>query len=590
MTMTAFFIAGLILGCVLTFIATRRTEKAVRTEAAREGQVEITRLNERVSAVAGELTQCRAKLGDWEAKTATLLIEMDVIRGERAKFEERSTRVPVLELDLSGSQSKVASLLEEKTTLVAQLSERTNTLEYVTKQLIDAGTERQAGQEYLRSFRERFQEESNRVATLSEQALRLPALEEELSEKITENRELQTQVANRETRLAEALVTLDAERKQTVEKLALVLDAKEQLSNQFRSLANDILEEKTARFTATNKTNIDQILGPLKTKIQEFQGKVEEAYIKEGNDRSALSEQVRQLQTLNQQLSQDAHDLTSALKGSSKTQGNWGELILERVLEGSGLRKGHEYEVRETRTREDGSRAQPDVVLHMPENRHLVVDAKVSLTAYQEYTLAENDLTRQAAITRHISSVRTHIKELSAKNYQALYGLKSLDCVIMFVPVEPAFILAIAHDSKLWDDAWNKNVLLVSPSTLFFVVRTVAHLWRQEQQNRSVQDIARRGAELYDKLTGFVEDLTEIGKRLSQARDSYDGALAKLSTGRGSVIWQAEKLKEFGIKPSKSIAPELTELAFDSALALPGDSAGMSQPIHPLESDASNTE
>jgi DNA recombination protein RmuC len=371
------------------------------------------------------------------------------------------------------------------------------------------------------------------------------------------------------SRVAELNTMLESERSQAVEKLQLLNNAREEMSNQFKALAGEILEDKTRRFTEQNKTNLDQLLEPLKVKITEFQGKVQEVYVQEGKDRSALAEQVKQLVALNNQLSKDAHNLTSALKGQAKAQGNWGELILERVLEASGLRKGHEYDVQESHTRADGSRAQPDVVVHLPEGRHLIVDAKVSLTAYEEHANAETDHQRDAAMKRHLDSMRTHIKELSEKNYQQLYGLQSLDFVLMFIPVEPAFMLAISHDSDLWQDAWKKNVLLVSPSTLLFVVRTVAHLWRQEQQNHNAQEIASRGAELYDKLVGFVEDLDTLGSRLQQAQKAYDGAYNKFTGGRGNVIRQAEMLKELGVKPTKQLPQNLMDSALDEPLALP---------------------
>lgn len=359
--------------------------------------------------------------------------------------------------------------------------------------------------------------------------------------------------------IAELTSLLAAERAQSEEKLALLKNAEEQLATRFKMLASEILEDKTKRFTEQNQTNLNHLLEPLKLKLTEFQGKVEEVYVNEGKDRSALSEQVKQLMALNNQLSKDAHNLTSALKGQSKVQGNWGELILERVLEASGLRKGHEYDVQESHTRADGSRAQPDVVVHLPEDRHLIIDAKMSLTAYEDHANAESDAQRDAALRRHLDSVRAHIKELTDKNYQQLYGVQSLDFVLMFIPVEPAFMLAISHDSELWQDAWKKNVLLVSPSTLLFVVRTVAHLWRQEQQNRNAQDIASRGAELYDKLVGFVEDLDKLGERLNQAKDVYDKAYGKFTSGRGNVIRQAEMLKVMGVKPSKQLPPNLIE-------------------------------
>lgn len=360
------------------------------------------------------------------------------------------------------------------------------------------------------------------------------------------------------TEITKLTTTLELERTQYKDKLEFKENAEKQLSSQFKLVASEILEEKSRKFTDQNKINLDQLLEPLKIKISEFQGKVQEVYIQEGKDRSALSEQVKQLMALNNQLSDDAHNLTQALKGQSKAQGNWGELILERVLEASGLRKGHEYNVQVSHVREDGTRVQPDVVINLPENRFLVIDAKVSLTAYEIHTNADSDSERNTAVKKHLESVRSHIKELSEKNYQQLYGLHSFDFVLMFIPVEPAFMLAISHDNNLWLDSWKKNILLVSPSTLLFVVRTVAHLWKQEQQNRNAQEIASRGAELYNKLAGFVDDLNMLGKRLQQAQISYDDAYSKFSKGKGNVIRQAEMLKQLGVKPTKPLSQNLT--------------------------------
>ncbi|MEO6976319.1 MAG: DNA recombination protein RmuC [Gallionella sp.] len=385
---------------------------------------------------------------------------------------------------------------------------------------------------------------------------------------------LRDQLTSEQQRLSNQVVelttNLDSERIQNIDKIALLKNAEEQLSNRFKTLASEILEDKSKRFTELNQTNLKHLLDPLNEKIKEFQGKVHDVYVQEGKDRSALAEQVKQLMSLNNQLSKDAHNLASALKGQSKAQGNWGELILERVLEASGLRKGHEYVVQESHTRADGTRAQPDVVIHLPEDRHLIIDAKVSLTAYEEYANAETDHQRDAALKRHLDSVRAHIRELSEKNYHQLYGLQSLDFVLMFIPVEPAFMLAISHDSDLWQDAWKKNVLLVSPSTLLFVVRTVAHLWRQEQQSRNAQEIASQGGKLYDKLVGFVEDLENLGAKLKQAQSAYEGAYNKFSGGRGNVIRQAEQLKNLGIKPTKQLPRKMTDSTLDE---LPVDDA-----------------
>lgn len=362
------------------------------------------------------------------------------------------------------------------------------------------------------------------------------------------------EIARLETELA-------AERRQSVEKLQMLQAAREDLSNQFKNLANEILEEKSKKFSEQNKSSLGELLEPLKTRLSQFQGKVEEVYVQEGKDRSALAEQVKQLMELNRLLSDDAKNLTSALKGSVKTQGNWGELILEKVLEASGLRKGQEYVVQQSHTQEDNSRLQPDVVIYLPERRHLVVDSKVSLVAYDAFAAAETDADREAAVKQHLDSVRKHMKGLSDKNYQALYGIESLDFVLMFVPIEPAFMAAVTHDRGLFMEAWQKNVLLVSPSTLLFVVRTVAHLWRQEAQSRNAQDIANRGAELYDKFVGFVKDFESIGDRIRQAQQDYESAHVKLRSGRGNVIRQAEMLKELGVKPTKNLPDSLVGLA-----------------------------
>lgn len=357
--------------------------------------------------------------------------------------------------------------------------------------------------------------------------------------------------------LARLTERLEGEKRQSAEKLALLSEAREELSNQFKALAADILEEKSKKFTEQNQSNLHQLIEPLTLKMTEFKGKVEEVYIQEGKDRSALAEQVRQLMALNQRLSDDAGNLTRALKGSNKIQGNWGEMILEKILESSGLRRGSEYDVQESHTLSEG-RVQPDIIIHLPGERHIVIDAKVSLVGYEAYVNSD-DSGREAALKKHLDSVRAHIKGLADKNYQDIYGVKSLDFVILFIPLEPAFMLAGANDSSLWQDAWKKNILMVSPGTLLFVLRTVAHLWRQEQQNKNAQEIARRGAELYDKLAGFVDELKTLGLRLTQAQKSYDDACTRFYSGRGNVIRQAEMLKELGIKPGKNLPAEYSD-------------------------------
>lgn len=364
-------------------------------------------------------------------------------------------------------------------------------------------------------------------------------------------------------RSAELAATLTAERAAMQDKLSLLDDARDQMGHHFRMLAAQALEERSDRLAAAQQERLGNLLNPLKSRLEEFQRSVNTAYVQESKDRSALAEQVRNLQELNQQLSSEARELTRALKGSSKQQGQWGELVLERILEAAGLRRDHEYTLQMNFTREDASRAQPDVVLHMPGGRTLVVDAKVSLTAYNEYCATEDAAARRRFATKHVGSLREHIRGLAQRNYQRLPGLETLDFVMIFVPIEPAFLLALETEPDLWLEAWQKNILLVSPSTLLFVVRTVAHLWRQEEQSRNVQQIAQRGAELYDKFVAFVEDLGVIGTQLERTRHTYDAAFEKLSRGRGNLVRQAEKLRELGIQPSKQLPRSLIDSATD---------------------------
>ncbi len=411
-------------------------------------------------------------------------------------------------------------------------------------QQAQAGAQLAAAQERVRGL------ESERLALLAELQQDRGALQM-----------AQEHASQLQTQLAAQATQLEAERRAAHDKLALLTEAREALSHQFKSLASDILEEKSRRFAEQNQQSLGQLLDPLRSRLADFQGRVEQFYDAEGKQRSALAQQVHQLLQLNQTLSEDARNLTQALKGSTKAQGNWGELILERVLESAGLRKGFEYDVQENHLRADGSRAQPDVVIHLPEDRHLVIDAKASLLAYEEWAHADDEAVRAGAQRRHLDSVRQHIKGLAERNYQQLYALQSLDFVLMFVPIEPAFMLAVTADNQLYSDAWNRNVLLVSPSTLLFVLRTVAHLWRQEAQTRNAQEIAQRGADLYDHLTAFVEELEKVGKSLGQAQDAYHKAFNKLSKNRGNVIRRAEMLKELGIKPAKALPPALVEAA-----------------------------
>ena len=356
---------------------------------------------------------------------------------------------------------------------------------------------------------------------------------------------------------------LDSERKQGLGRIESLNEAKEALTSQFKNLANEILEDKSKRFTEQNAANLDALLKPLQTKLTEFKEQVSTSYANESRERFALKSEIERLSALNVKMSDETRSLTQALKSDSKVQGNWGELVLESILESSGLRKGEEYLVQDSHTQVDGSRLQPDIVVRLPEGRHLVVDSKVSITAYARHAESADADTAQIELNAHIQSLRQHIQGLSSKNYSSLYGVGSVDFVLMFIPIEPAFLLALKTAPNLYQEALAKNIVLVCPSTLMATLRTVAHLWRQDHQNNNALEIARQCGALYDKFVGFVDDMEKLGQRIDQAQTSYHDAFSKLKTGKGNLIRTAEKVRELGVKPSKTLPTGLLDSSSD---------------------------
>jgi DNA recombination protein RmuC len=337
----------------------------------------------------------------------------------------------------------------------------------------------------------------------------------------------------------------------------------QKFSAEFKNIANELLEEKSRKFTEQNKSNIESILNPLNEKLKEFQKRVEETYDKESKQRFSLEKEIKILFDLNQQMAKEASNLTVALKGQTKTQGTWGEFILDSILEKSGLLKGREYQIQETFYNEEGRRRQPDIIINLPESKCLIIDSKVSLLAYEKFCSSENDEDKSAYLKEHISSIRKHIRELSAKNYQNLYQLKSLDFVLLFMPIEPAFGLAVQNDLNIFNEAFERNIVIVSPSTLLATLRTIASIWRQEYQNRNALEIARQSGALYDKFQGMISDLIELGKKMNMMQINYEEAMKKLYSGRGNLVNSVEKIKKLGAKATKSLPQSLLERAED---------------------------
>ncbi|AIX75186.1 DNA recombination protein RmuC [Pantoea sp. PSNIH4] len=387
------------------------------------------------------------------------------------------------------------------------------------------------------------------------------------------SRELRNQLevnSAQEAELREVTIRLEETRLAAEEKQRLLTNSEQRLSAQFENLANRIFEQSGRRVDEQNRQSLNGLIAPLREQLDGFRRQVQESFGQEARERHTLAHEIRNLQQLNAQMAQEAINLTRALKGDNKTQGNWGEVVLTRVLEASGLREGHEYETQVNIQVDTQSRMQPDVIVRLPQGKDVVVDAKMTLVAYERYFNAEDKVTRDQAIDEHIAAIRGHIRLLSRKDYQQLPGLRSLDYVLMFIPVEPAFLLAIDRQPELISEALKHNIMLVSPTTLLVALRTINNLWRYEHQSRNAQRIADRAARLYDKMRLFVDDMTSMGQNLDRAQESYRQAMKKLSEGRGNLIAQSESFRHLGVEIKRGINPRLVEQAMPES-ALPDD-------------------
>ncbi len=377
---------------------------------------------------------------------------------------------------------------------------------------------------------------------------------------------LQASLQSAKQESARLSIALDLERKQFAEKAQLLEESKQQLSAAFKNIANEIFDEKSTKFEANNKASLTTVLGPLSEKIAQFEKKVEETYDKESKERFSLAKEIKSLQELNTRISEEAVNLTNALKGDNKYQGNWGEFVLESILERSGLVKGREYEVQVSLKSEEGSKSQPDVVVHLPESRDIIIDSKVSLKAWDAYCSADDEATKQEFLKQHIQSIRSHVKLLSAKDYQNLTGVNSLDYVFLFMPIESAYATAAQNDSELFQFAFERNIVFVVPSTLLISLRTVQNLWRLVQQNQNAKEIAHKAGALYDKFVAFVDDVDDVGSKIDASKRSFEKAHNKLVSGRGNLIRKAEALRELGAKTSKQQKGNLLNSALEDEL------------------------
>ena len=595
-------VIGFVLGSLIAWLLCRNRISSAAEQGKAVGAIDLATATERIRSLDVERGQLLRAQEEMKTQGNVWREDLDRVRDERAQLTERASRVPALEEQVRCllSQQKVDQ--QEVLRLSTSEAEKIQSLQSVSARLCEVENNCVDTERRLAAALSELQQSNERRATLESEVTRIPALEEKLAElervltEITNqaadlreasgrinaefNAERENLIAARGdykaektlreqaevqvSRLSMELTDLNArfvaEQSQAAEKLALLLDAKEGLSNQFKSLANDILEEKAKRFTEQNQTNISQLLNPLKERLTEFKAKVEEIHSKDTEQQATLKAELGQLKDLNRQMTEEAHSLATALKGQAKKQGNWGELVLGNVLDRSGLREGKDYKREVSFNTEDG-RKRPDVVIYLPQSKHLVIDAKVSLNAYTRYVNTEDEFERQQAIQEHVTAISNRIQELSNRVYFDLPGLNSPEMVFMFIPIESAFVEALRADESLFQKAIEQNVLVATPTTLLTSLNIVRQLWRFEEQNAHTAELADRAGKVYKKLVSFLGSMEAVGKQLDSARESFGKAMGQLYTGKGNLIGQAKEFEKLGVSVQTPIPEHLVAKA-----------------------------
>jgi DNA recombination protein RmuC len=557
-------------------LASRKVAQLENEAFVRQSQLE---------AATSETGKLRATCGGLES----------ALRSEterRSAAEEIGKRVPLLESELAGARARCDRLASAETELRERIArieadlaaangravERDATVRQLSGERDIARSESSGRQEEVTTLREQLGRLESALSAANARAQRL----ESDGIPIRDERErYRSELETSRQALAERTIELQAAQAHAAEKISFLQTAREQLTDSFKAVAGELLQKNSKDFSNLSQESLTSMLNPLKERIAEFDQKVTGVYDKESRERLSLQQEIRMLSELHTRMSQETVNLTRALKGSGKTQGTWGELVLETLLAGSGLRQGEEYVVQQSLLDEEGHRLQPDVVVNLPDQKYLVVDSKVSLTAYERFCRVEED-DRAACLREHLESMRRHVRGLASKNYQTLYGIRSPDFVLMFVAVESAYMLGMQEDPELYQAALKQNVLVVCPSTLIATLRLVESVWRYEHQNRNAQEIARVVGQLYDKFVGFVGDMQAVGQKLTGASEAHEEAYKKLMTGRGNLVKTAERVKKLGVKPTKTLPAPVVELAADTddeetgelALSIPANEGG----------------
>ena len=575
-----------VLSALITALVCRNRHQADTAELARRHQAEQAESESRCAALeenrAHLETLCNRLTAEQRRSEEELSAQIrlsDGLRGrlntaenELAAANVHARRLSELQDELTAERSTANELHGQIRELDSRRAALETQVRHLAVQADESGrlkTESAALRQELADARV----QNERLATQAEESSALKnSYAAELGRLKTDCAALQKELADARVQNRHLATRIEQEQQAQQEKLALLDEARDALGSRFQNLANQILEEKSRRFSEQNREQLGILLNPLSEKLGGFSQLVQNTYEKEAKERLTLENELKRLQQLNSRLHEDAAALTRALTGSrNKTQGNWGEMILESVLEHSGLQKGREYTVQaaSVQTQDDGStrRLQPDVLVNLPDGKQIVIDSKVSLTDYVRYTQAQNDDEARAHLAAHVQSVRRHIAQLAEKKYSDIDGLKTLDFVFMFIPVEPAYLLALQQDESLFQECFDKRIMPAGPSTLLATLRTVANIWRNEQQNRNALAIAEEGGRLYDKFAGFVETLQSVGKNIEQAQTAYHKALGQLKDGRGNLITRAQKLHKLGVKAGKQIDRNLLEEAEENETA-----------------------
>ena len=575
-----------VLSAIITALVCRNRHQADTAELARRYQAEQAESESRCAALeenrAHLETLCNRLTAEQRRSEEELSAQIrlsDGLRGRLNTAENELAAANVHARRLSELQDELAagrSTANELHGQIRELDSRRAALEAQVRHLAVQADESGRLKTESAALRQELADarvQNERLATQAEESSALKnSYAAELGRLKTDCAALQKELADARVQNRHLATRIEQEQQAQQEKLALLDEARDALGSRFQNLANQILEEKSRRFSEQNREQLGILLNPLSEKLGGFSQLVQNTYEKEAKERLTLENELKRLQQLNSRLHEDAAALTRALTGSrNKTQGNWGEMILESVLEHSGLQKGREYTVQaaSVQTQDDGStrRLQPDVLVNLPDGKQIVIDSKVSLTDYVRYTQAQNDDEARAHLAAHVQSVRRHIAQLAEKKYSDIDGLKTLDFVFMFIPVEPAYLLALQQDESLFQECFDKRIMPAGPSTLLATLRTVANIWRNEQQNRNALAIAEEGGRLYDKFAGFVETLQSVGKNIEQAQTAYHKALGQLKDGRGNLITRAQKLHKLGVKAGKQIDRNLLEEAEENETA-----------------------